>query len=194
MKTPVSTVAPGQTVKYHGEPCIVLEHRAEGTLLMVAAQIKYTFGPSNNFAASPLRSHLNVNYLEALTENHPDEVISRTVDLTALNGSKQYGTCDCKMAPLTLDEIRKYHAILPKPETWDWSVTPWSTPNVDEDDTWVLGLLSNGDIVNDRCTSTYGARPAFLLPPDYAVETEDNPLEKYSTEALVEELFHRLKS
>ena len=39
MKTAVSNVAPGQVVKFHGEPCIVLEHRTAGTLLVTAAQI-----------------------------------------------------------------------------------------------------------------------------------------------------------
>lgn len=36
MKTAVSNVAPGQVVKFHGEPCIVLEHRTAGTLLVTA--------------------------------------------------------------------------------------------------------------------------------------------------------------
>ena len=116
MKTAIINIKPGQTVAYHGEPCIVLEHRADGTLLMAANAIEYKFGSGNNFAASALRMHLNANYLDTLTEGHPDEIITRTVDLTALNGSKEFGTCDCKVAPLTLDELRKYHGIIPKPE------------------------------------------------------------------------------
>ena len=34
MKVPVSSIAPGKAVLYRGEPCIVLERRKEGTLLM----------------------------------------------------------------------------------------------------------------------------------------------------------------
>ena len=135
MKVPVSSIAPGKTVLYRGEPCIVLEHREDGTLLMAVEHIEHTFGSSNNSAASSLRAHLNGAYLDALTESHPDEIITRTVDLTALNGSKEYGTVECKVAPLTLDELRKYHGIIPKPEVWEWSATPWSTPKVNEDDT-----------------------------------------------------------
>lgn len=45
MKTAVSNVAPGQVVKFHGEPCIVLEHRTAGTLLVTAAQIKSSLAP-----------------------------------------------------------------------------------------------------------------------------------------------------
>lgn len=196
MKTPVLNIAPGKTVDYHGEPCLVLEHRKDGTLMLHLDQMTHAFGSSNNFAASSLRSHLNGPYLRSLTDGNPDEIITRTVDLTALNGSKEYGTCECKVAPLTLDELRKYHDILPLPERFEWSVTPWSTPKVNEDETWVMGLYSNGGIYYGgyyRCNYSYGSRPAFLIPSSLTVEAEDtNPLEQYSTRELAEELFRRI--
>lgn len=194
MKTPVLNIAPGKTVDYHGEPCLVLEHRKDGTLMLHLDQMTHAFGSSNNFAASSLRSHLNGPYLRSLTDGNPDEIITRTVDLTALNGSKEYGTCECKVAPLTLDELRKYHDILPLPESFEWSVTPWSTPEVNEDDKWEMGLNTNGNvIVYCGCTSTYGSRPAFLIPSSLTVEAEDdNPLEQYSTRELAEELSRRI--
>ena len=193
MKTPVLNIAPGKTVDYHGEPCLVLEHRKDGTLMLHLDQMTHAFGSSNNFAASSLRSHLNGPYLRSLTDGNPDEIITRTVDLTALNGSKEYGTCECKVAPLTLDELRKYHAILPLPESFEWSVTPWSTPEVNEDDKWVMGLGTSGNVNGNDCTFTYGSRPAFLIPSSLTVEAEDtNPLEQYSTRELAEELFRRI--
>lgn len=115
MKTAVQNITPGKVIDYHGEPCLVLEHRKDGTLLLHLEQMTHAFGSTNNFAASSLRAHLNGPYLRSLTDGSPDEVITRTVDLTALNGSTEYGTCDCKVAPLTLDELRKYHDILPLP-------------------------------------------------------------------------------
>lgn len=192
MKKPVLNIAPGQTVNYHGEPCLVLEHRKDGTMLLHLDQMTHAFGSSNNFAASSLRAHLNGPYLRSLTDGNPDEVITRTVDLTALNVSTEYGTCDCKVAPLTLDELRKYHDILPLPERFEWSVTPWSTPKVNEDDTWVMGLDSNGVIDSYYCTSTGGSRPAFLISSNLPVEVEGNPLEQYSTRELAEEIFRRI--
>ena len=192
MKKPVLNIAPGQTVNYHGEPCLVLEHRKDGTMLLHLDQMTHAFGSSNNFAASSLRAHLNGPYLASLTDGNPDEIITRTVDLTALNGSKEYGSCECKVAPLTIDELRKYHDILPLPERFEWSVTPWSTPKVDEDDTWVLGLYSNGYISNYYCGNSIGSRPAFLVPSNLPVEVEGNPLEQYSTRELAEEIFRRL--
>lgn len=192
MKKPVLNIAPGQTVNYHGEPCLVLEHRKDGTMLLHLDQMTHAFGSSNNFAASSLRSHLNGPYLVSLTDGNPDEIITRTVDLTALNGSKEYGSCECKVAPLTIDELRKYHDILPVPERFEWSVTPWSTPAVNEDDTWVMGLYSYGDIYRYYCNYSGGSRPAFLIPSNLPVEVEGNPLEQYSTRELAEEIFRRL--
>ena len=180
----------GATVKYHGEPCIVLEHRKDGTLMLHLDQMTHAFGSSNNFASSSLRAHLNGPYLRSLTDGNPDEIITRTVDLTALNGSKEYGTCECKVAPLTFDEIRRFHGLLPKPESWEWSATPWSTPCVNEDDTWVMGLSTRGGVNGDRCSYAGGSRPAFLLPSNYVVEPE-NALASCTTRELVEELFSR---
>lgn len=195
MKTPVLNIATGKTVDYHGEPCLVLEHRKDGTLMLHLDQMTHAFGSTNNFAASSLRAHLNGPYLRSLTDGNPDEIITRTVDLTALNGSKEYGTCECKVAPLTLDELRKYHDILPLPERFEWSVTPWSTPKVNEDETWVMGLYSDGNFSNYYCADTGGSRPAFLIPSSLTVEVEDtNPLEQYSIRELAEELFRRINS
>lgn len=196
MKTAVSNVAPGQVVKFHGEPCIVLEHRTAGTLLVTAAQIKSSFGSTNNFAASSFREHLNGAFADALTEGHADELITREVDLTALNGSKEYGSCECKVAPLTFDEIRRFHGLLPKPESWEWSATPWSTPCVDEDDTWVMDLdavylNADGGVDYGSCTFTRGSRPAFLIPSQYAVEA-DGGLDQYATNELIAEINRRM--
>lgn len=191
MKTAVSNVAPGQVVKFHGEPCIVLEHRTAGTLLVTAAQIKSSFGSTNNFASSSFREHLNGAFADALTEGHADELITREVDLTALNGSKEYGSCECKVAPLTFDEIRRFHGLLPKPESWEWSATPWSTPFVDEDSSWVAGLNTNGNVGSSYCTHSRGSRPAFLIPSQYAVEA-DGGLDQYATNELIAEINRRM--
>lgn len=68
--------------------------------------------------------------------------------------------------------------------------TPWSTPCVDGDETWVMGLNTYGNVGSLSCDVTYGSRPAFLLPSNYVVEPE-NALASYTTRELVEELFSR---
>lgn len=195
MKTAVMNIAAGQRVKFHNEPCLVLEHRQNGTLLMTCNQIEAKFGGSNNYAKSALAKHLNSTFLEALTENHADEVLLREVDLTAVNGSTEYGLLMCKVAPLTLDEYRRLRDIIPLPESWEWFATPWSTPAVNEDDTWVAGLLADGYVSFSSYLNSYGSRPAFLIPSDYAVEVdEENPLEQFSLNDLLAEINRRVTS
>lgn len=195
MKTAVMNIAAGQCVKFHNEPCLVLEHRQNGTLLMTCNQIEAKFGGSNNYAKSALAKHLNSTFLEALTENHVDEVLLRKVDLTAVNGSTEYGSVVCRVAPLTLDEYRRLRGIIPLPESWEWFATPWSTPAVNEDDTWVAGLGTDGDVSNNFYNNSSGSRPAFLIPSDYAVEVdEENPLEQFSLNDLLAEINRRVTS
>lgn len=195
MKTAVMNIAAGQCVKFHNEPCLVLEHRQNGTLLMTCNQIEAKFGGSNNYAKSALAKHLNSTFLEALTENHVDEVLLRKVDLTAVNGSTEYGSVVCRVAPLTLDEYRRLRGIIPLPESWEWFATPWSTPAVNEDDTWVAGLDTSGDVYYDFYGGSDGSRPAFLIPSDYAVEVdEENPLEQFSLNDLLAEINRRVTS
>lgn len=193
MKTDVLNINPGQTVKFHRKPCIVLEHRAEGTLLLDVECVEHIFGSTNNFAASSLRDYLNSTYLDAQTESHPDDIITRTVNLTALNGSKEYGTCECKVAPLSLDEIRKYHGLLPKPdEKSEWSVTPWNTPKVNGDYAWVVGLDTYGGIDSLHCSVSLLSHPAFLVPSNYAVENDNDPLKQYTIKELLDEISSRV--
>lgn len=196
MKTAVMNIAAGQCVKFHNEPCLVLEHRQNGTLLMTCNQIEAKFGGSNNYAKSALAKHLNSTFLEALTENHVDEVLLRKVDLTAVNGSTEYGSVVCRVAPLTLDEYRRLRGIIPLPESWEWFATPWSTPAVNEDDTWVAGLYTNGSVYSSYSYyNSRGSRPAFLIPSDYAVEVdEENPLEQFSLNDLLAEINRRVTS
>lgn len=195
MKTAVMNIAAGQCVKFHNEPCLVLEHRQNGTLLMTCNQIEAKFGGSNNYAKSALAKHLNSTFLEALTENHVDEVLLRKVDLTAVNGSTEYGSVVCRVAPLTLDEYRRLRGIIPLPESWEWFATPWSTPAVNEDDTWVAGLITNGGVSYSYYSHSGSSRPAFLIPSDYAVEVdEENPLEQFSLNDLLAEINRRVTS
>ena len=53
-------------------------------------------------------------------------------------------------------------------------------------------MSSDGNISYDGGFYTHGSRPAFLIPSDYAVEDDRNPLEECSTRELVEELFRRV--
>ena len=60
-----------------------------------------------------------------------------------------------------------------------------------DDHTRILGLYSDGRLGG---SNTRGSRPAFLIPSDFAVEDDSNPLEGYSTNELVAEVNRRMNS
>lgn len=62
---------------------------------------------------------------------------------------------------------------------------------MDEDDTWVMGLYTGGDVGGDVCTNADGSRPAFLIPSQYAVEV-DGGLDQYTTNELIAEINRRM--
>lgn len=62
---------------------------------------------------------------------------------------------------------------------------------MDADDTWVMGLSTNGNVSGNGCTDTCGSRPAFLIPSQYAVEA-DGGLDQYTTNELIAEINRRM--
>ena len=54
-----------------------------------------------------------------------------------------------------------------------------------------MGLYADGDVDDDYCTDTYGSRPAFLIPSQYAVEV-DGGLDQYTTNELIAEINRRM--
>lgn len=181
---------PGQEIMFYETPCIFLEEREEGLFVIAKDQIKTIFGDNNNFAVSSFAKFLNEKYLNELTCGNNGYIITRDVDLTALNGSKEYRHYECKAAPLTFDEMRRFHGLVPKPESWEWSVTPWSTPCVDEDDTFVMSLYTDGDVYSGPCTYAGSSHPAFIISYEYFKDNKKG-LNQYSTIDLIVELYKR---
>lgn len=186
----MNKLVPGQEVMFYETPCIFLEERREGLLVIARKQFKAVFGGSNNFAGSSLVLFLNGKYLKELTCGSTEDVVARNVDLTALNGSRQYESCKCKVAPLTFDEIRRFQRTLPKPESWKCSATPWSTPCVNGDDTWVMGLNGSGVVSSGNSALAHGIRPAFIISYEYFKNSKKD-LSNYSDEELINELYKR---
>lgn len=60
-----------------------------------------------------------------------DNIFDEEVDLTTMDGQKLYGSCICRVRPLTFDEWRMYNQYLPEEvfTDWYWLCTAWSTPD-----------------------------------------------------------------
>lgn len=181
MKT-IKDYIQGERFVYGKKNCMVLEHMNDGTLCMVLDEdFESKFGETNNFAESELRKKLNGEYLDEWVTNGADRAsfVLMQVDLTANDGLKDYGTCECFLAPRTCDQHRKYRYLIPNPKgNWEWTATAYSTKangySLTAYQVTVAGAL-NG-IIN-VVYHAYGVRPLFKLNPDAVIVPESNDTE-----------------
>ena len=168
MKT-IKDYIQGEHFVYGKKNCVVLEHMDDGTLCMVLDEdFKSKFGETNNFAESELRKNLNGEYLDEWVKDGADRAsfVLMQVDLTANDGLKDYGICECFLAPRTCDQHRKYRYLIPNPkENWEWTATAYSTEsngysNIAYQVTGAGGLISFNYV--DYAS---GVRPFFKLNP-----------------------------
>lgn len=169
MKT-VKDYIQGERFVYGKKNCMVLEHMDDGTLCMVLDEdFKSAFGETNNFAESKLRKKLNGEYLDEWVKCGAvkEDFVLMEVDLTANDGLKDYGTCECFLAPRTCDQHRKYRYLIPNPKKgWEWTVTAHSTKN-NGCSSYAYQVAGSGGLNNIHSVNgANGVRPLFKLNPD----------------------------
>ena len=166
----------GEHFVYGKKNCMVLEHMDDGTLCMVLDEdFESKFGETNNFAESELRKKLNGEYLDEWVKDGVDRAsfVLMQVDLTVNDGLKDYGTCECFLAPRTCDQHRKYRYLIPNPKgNWEWTATAYSTKangySLTAYQVTSVGALN----IYNNVHSANGVRPLFKLNPESLVECE----------------------
>ena len=162
IKRRVKGLLVGEKFVYGKKNCLALEHMDDGTLCMVLDEdFESKFGETNNFAESKLREKLNGDYLDEWVKNGAakEELALMEVDLTANDGLKNYGTCECFLAPRTCDQHRKYRDLIPNPENaWEWTVTAYSTKENGYSNL-AYQATGTGALSNSNVNSASGARP-----------------------------------
>lgn len=174
MKT-IKDYIQGERFAYGKKNCMVLEHMDDGTLCMVLDEdFKSEFGETNNFIESELRKKLNGEYLDEWVKNGASRAsfVLMKVDLTANDGLKDYGTCECFLAPRTCDQHRKYRYLIPNPKmNWEWTATAYSTKS-NGYSYFVWCVNTDGTLrYSWNAISTIGVRPLFKLNPDTITAT-----------------------
>lgn len=171
----------GERFVYGKKNCMVLEHMDDGTLCMVLDEVfESNFGGSNNFAESKLREKLNGDYLDEWVKDGAakEELALMEVDLTANDGLKDYGTCECFLAPRTCDQHRKYRDLIPNPENaWEWTATAYSTKANGYSLTAYQVTGAGGLSFGITVFGAVGVRPLFKLDPDAVIVPESNDTE-----------------
>ena len=162
----LSSVSVGDTVKIGDYELIVLEQSGNTTAVICKDLIETcTFGDNNNYdgsKADKLCNEFAANLAKIIGE---DNVIQHTVDLTADDGLKDYGSVKRFASLLTTDLYRRYVYTLDKfnPDAWWWLATAYSTPTHDHT-SWVKCVSPSGNVYcGNGNGSGNGVRPFCIL-------------------------------
>lgn len=159
--------APGDVVKLGSHEFIVLEHRSEGTALLLKGLLcdSEIFGDdNNNFAGSNVERICSGFATELAGVVGADNVLLHDVDLTSDDGLKDYGVIKRRVSLLTAPMYRQFVEILDeyKLNEWWWLATPHSTAR-HENDSWVKCVSPSGRIRDGFCDNLLGVRPFCIL-------------------------------
>lgn len=118
----------------------------------------------NNWKNSDLRKKLKDTFLFAIErEIGSENVIEFERDLLSKDGQIEYGSCYDKVSLISMDEYRKYRALIPNTDDyWWWTITPNSTPC--NDDSQCVTVVSPSGILDFKVyDSVRGVRPFCIF-------------------------------
>ena len=119
---------------------------------------------SNDWKISDLREYLNNEFYEELAEViGSGNIIPFKRDLLTLDGLTEYETCEDKISLLTVDEYRKYRALIPNTDDyWWWLITADSCKS-NNNNTWVRVVSPRGIIYGLSYDCSRGVRPVCIF-------------------------------
>ena len=165
---PVATLSKDGKIAKIGDYEFIVLKKNDDTVELLLKDIlkKRTFdSDTNNFAESEIREELN-KFADKLIELvGKDNIVEHTVDLTTLDGLKDYGSCDCLVSLLTFDKARENIELLDKfkLDCWWWLATALSTPK--HDIKYSVCCVSPIGVVFGCCFDVFddGVRPFCIL-------------------------------
>ena len=76
---------------------------------------------TTNYAESSLKERIERDILPVVEADFgADNIIEHEVDLTTVDMQREFGTCRCKVRPVTFDEAREFNDLLVKEDLPDW--------------------------------------------------------------------------
>lgn len=144
----------------------VLEQHGDTTKIISLDLVKedVKFGNSTDYNKSNVKKLCDTEILKDFEEEFGAENIEKhTVDIITADGQK-VGSTECKIRPITFDEVREYTDITPNKELgdWYWTLSPWST----EERGWKNSctvVSPSGSIYNCNFNYDYVVRPVCIL-------------------------------
>ena len=158
----------GETCHIGEHEFIVLGEKESGIAVALNGYIdKMIFGDNNNFADKDnvIRKRLSEFEKEMEALVGAENLYVHTVDLTANDGMRDYGSIEVKVSVMTADLRREFAYTMDKfkTEEYEWLATAYSTP-AHNDKVWVMCVSPSGDISDS--SSIYGSngvRPFCIL-------------------------------
>lgn len=144
----------------------VLEQYGDTTKIISLDLVKENveFGDTSDYKTSKVKKMCDTEILKDFEEEFGEENIeTHTADIITVDGQK-IGTVDCKIRPITFDEVREYTDIIPNQhlDDWYWTLSPWST----KERGWeysVTVVSPSGFIHGFSFNFSYGVRPVCIL-------------------------------
>lgn len=167
-KVQLSTLNPGEIFKVGDYDFIVLEQKQEQTMVIskgFMAEDKKFDNDTRDYNNSILKKLIEGD-IQPVIENAvgTDNVVEHDVDLTSVDMQNEFGSCRCKVRPITFDEARKYNDLLVNKDSgdWWWTCTPWST----KERGWgysIAVVSSSGYFNHNICGNHLGVHPVCIL-------------------------------
>ena len=168
-KVELSTLQPGETFPLVGHDFIVLQHDylEKGYTAVICKDLwakNVKFGDSRDYNQSKVKEIMDKAAEEIEKEVGVGNVLEHEILLTSVDMQNEFGSCKCKVRPISFDEAREFNDRLVNKELpdWYWTLTPWSI--VDRGYTYSMSVVSPSGRVNSGiCIRNCGVRPFCIL-------------------------------
>lgn len=160
-------------VEICGQPCTKLKEENGNTYYHTCLPIlESKFGNTNNYTKSVIRDRLlEGDFVKRLQKKYGDALVPVTMNLTSLDGLKDYGTITDIVGIPDLDLYRECRENIFAGDQWWWLSTPDSTPS-GYGSSDVRCVCGDGSVRYDGCSWDGGVRPFFILPSSISVSFE----------------------
>ena len=167
-KVELSTLKPGETFKMVGHEFIVLKHGhiQSGCTAVICKDLwekSVKFGNNRNYKESKVKKIMDKVSEEIETEVGADNLVKHEVTLTSVDMQNEFGSCECKVRPLTFDEAREFNDLIVNKDLpdWWWTCTPWSTE--ERGYVYSIVVVSPRGIFSNSYDIGNGVRPFCIL-------------------------------
>ena len=147
-----------------GQPCTKLKEEDGNTYYHLCKPLfKSKFGSDNNYANSTIRKELlEHEFTLSLQKEYGDRLVPAVMDLTALDGLKDYGKVTDIVGVPDLNLYRECRENILAGDRWWWISTPNSTPS-GIGSSVVQCVCRDGGVGFDGCFWNGVVRPFFIL-------------------------------